>query len=234
MPPQIPVPLQSANYFGVCRVSSAIFWISITQGSVHTQRASRITIFEKLIVTSVWVFHIGFDLTLIGTKGFGRFPFHIRDLGAAIILFIIAAVLLIYGLRICARLKYIDRMAHREPGLSITLAIASLDRISLEEGQQRHVQAIQIEKPLNRARRMQYLLAAISLVAAFGMGLQVYSALAKPLSGIENELACSNGVYTACITLKATVKPLHYVQFIAICAVLWGYRTIRVRPTAGS
>nr|CCA22604.1 conserved hypothetical protein [Albugo laibachii Nc14] len=215
-------------------VNSAIFWISITQGSVHTQRPSRITIFENVIVMSVWVFHIGFDLTLIGTKGFGRFPYYIRDLGASIILFVIAAVLLTYGLRICARLKHIDRMANLEPGLSITLAIASLDCISIEEGQTRVMETPQMDKPIYRAKRMQHLLIAITFVAALGIGFQVYTAFAMPLNGIDKQLACSNGVLEACLELEATVKPLHYVQFVAICAVLWGYRTIRIKPNAES
>ncbi|KAG6613891.1 uncharacterized protein IUM83_10189 [Phytophthora cinnamomi] len=222
-----------------CYVLALSYWaLIIQQGAGVVNKPTRLKCLESAIIVFIWAFYIVYDMLLFMYKGFNATGLAYVQLAvSAIVLGIICAVFLIYGLRVLSRvedfesqkeLRKLSMLSERMMNRSFNIETLSDD----EDGvpvvdEPRFARRRPNSGHATKIKKILFVAVSLSLIVIAG---QMYMAVQRTLT-VPKELSCANGI--GCADVKSSLNLLHALQVVCIWVILWTFRGIQrkeIRP----
>ncbi|KAE9112645.1 hypothetical protein PF010_g10370 [Phytophthora fragariae] len=216
-----------------CYVLALGYWaLIIQQGAGVVIKPMRLKCLESAIIVFIWAFYIVYDLLLYLYKGFNATGISYLQLTvSAMVLGIICAVFLIYGLRVLSRLQDFERQNKLQTPSTLSERMMSrpldIETLSDDEDGVPVVNESRFDRRFpesghaTKIKKIIFVAVSISLIVIAG---QMYMAVQRTLT-IPKELQCANGI--GCANVKSSLNLLHVLQVVCIWAVLWTFRGIQ-------
>jgi hypothetical protein len=222
-----------------CSVLALGYWaLIIQQGAGVVNKPIRLKCLESSVIAFIWAFYVVYDMLLFLYKGFNATGLSYLQLTvSAVVLGIICAVFLVYGLRVLSRLQDFESQKKlRMPSmLSERMMNHSFNMETLSDDEDGvpvvHEPKYAPRRPesghVTKIKKILFVAVSLSLIVIAG---QMYMAVVRTLS-TPAELSCANGI--GCSTIKSSINLLHVLQVVCIWVILWTFRGIQkkeVRP----
>lgn len=216
-------------------LNSAFFLMSVTHGTA-SKRSWRSIDTEQSAVLLIWIYYGGIDSLALDHRGFYRIPKTYRYIGDALLLTLILMVLLVYGWQVLQRVHEIDSMEEADIPMTMIRFISTMDdagmlgrQHEMEHSYHAHLHA-NVRKPYERFRRMKRVLSVATISSVIAMATQFYVMFS--MSGETDEVMCST-TGERCQYLTGPISPLHYIQFLGVVGLMWGFGRIQKLPSSG-
>ncbi|RLN87683.1 hypothetical protein BBJ28_00003656 [Nothophytophthora sp. Chile5] len=186
------------------------YWATIIQkGAAVTNRPTHLKALEGVAIAVVWMFYIGYNMSLFLYKGFQPLNLIYMELTvSACILGVISTVFLVYGLRVLSRLQAFERQKKLHiPSLSERMMNNRSFNMELSDdeygipvvGEPRYSRRRPQEGHAHKIRMILLVAETVSLIV---IGGQMYFAVSRS-TNTPVELSCANGML--CETVKTAM-----------------------------
>ncbi|RLN45449.1 hypothetical protein BBJ28_00006626, partial [Nothophytophthora sp. Chile5] len=200
------------------------YWATIIQkGAAVTNRPTHLKALEGVAIAVVWMFYIGYNMSLFLYKGFQPLNLIYMELTvSACILGVISTVFLVYGLRVLSRLQAFERQKKLYiPSLSERMMNNRSFNMELSDdeygipvvGEPRHSRRRPQEGHAHKIRMILLVAETVSLIV---IGGQMYFAVSRS-TNTPVELSCANGML--CETVKTGLNVLHIFQVTQLARI---------------
>ncbi|OWY98324.1 hypothetical protein PHMEG_00030937, partial [Phytophthora megakarya] len=218
-----------------CYVLALGYWaLIIQQGAGVVNKPTQLKCLESAVIVFIWAFYIVYDMLLFMYKGFNATGLSYLQLTmSALVLGIICAVFLVYGLRVLSRLQDFDNQKKtRMPSVLLERTMNRSFNIETLSDDEDGVPVVHEPKYITRRperghatkiKKILFVAVSLSIIVIAG---QMYMAVVRTLS-TPKELSCANGI--GCDTIKSSINVLHLLQVLCIWVILWTFRDIQKR-----
>jgi hypothetical protein len=217
-----------------CSILALGYWATVIQkGAGVVGRPTNLKMLEAISIVVIWLFYIGYNLSLFIYKGFQPLRLIYMELTvSACILGVISTVFLAYGLRVLSRLQAFERqMKLYIPSLSERMMSNHSFDMELSDGDDSiptmERRTLNQRRPLEgHAHKIKMILLVAESVSLIVIAGQMYMAVARS-TNVPVELSCANG--RLCETVKTGLNVLHIFQVVGVWVILWTFRKIPKR-----
>lgn len=156
---------------------SLVYWATIIQqGAAQLQRPLHIRRLERYVIAFVWAFYICVDMCAFAFKGFLTNALqYVQMIGCAVVLFVVSAAFLVYGLRVMSRLRVFEQYMHRVERAR-SAGYAAFGTVGEQQDLEQHPQA-KLKTTNSHTSRIRKILLVVEIFAAIVIAVQVRATL---------------------------------------------------------